>query len=56
MEPYHSIDLTELVRQVADTFVVLRSPSTATDTPSYRVVMEFPTQQEAEAFAKYGGA
>lgn len=50
MEPFDSTDLTEVIEKRSGQFVVLKSPDTAEDKPSYRIVMEFPTEAEAKAF------
>jgi hypothetical protein len=50
MTPFKSIDLTELVEQEGDEFVVMRSPDTAEDDPEYEEVGRFPTQAKAEEF------
>jgi hypothetical protein len=50
MEPYHSIDLTEIIVDDDDSFVVLRSPESAEDSPDYAAVIDFATRQEAETF------
>jgi hypothetical protein len=54
MEPYDSIDLTEVIEHRVDAFLVLRSPVSAKDRPGYRVVVDLPTHQEAEAFLQRG--
>jgi hypothetical protein len=54
MEPCDSIDLTEVIESRDDAFVVLRSPASAEDKPAYRVVVELPTREAAEAFLKRG--
>ncbi|HEY7578636.1 MAG TPA: hypothetical protein VH855_13665 [Acetobacteraceae bacterium] len=54
MVPYRSIDLTEIIVEDDDTFVVLRSPDAAEDSPDYDVVTRFATREEAEAFLKHG--
>ena len=48
MTPFNSEDLTELVVQEADHFVVLRSPDTAEDDPDYEELGRFPTRAKAE--------
>jgi hypothetical protein len=54
MEPYDSIDLTDVIERRADAFLVLRSPVSAEDKPDYRVVVDLPTRGEAEAFLNRG--
>ena len=50
MSPSKSDDLTELVEQSGDEFVVLRSPDTAEHDPDYRELGRFPTRTKAEEF------
>lgn len=50
MTPYASEDLTELIEQEGDQFVVLRSPQTAEHDPDYRNIGRFPTREQAEKF------
>lgn len=54
MEPYDSIDLTDIIERRTDAFLVLRSPVSAEDKPDYRVVVDLPTRGEAEAFLNRG--
>jgi hypothetical protein len=54
MSPYQSDDLTEVIEQCGDEFVVLRSPETAEHDPDYFVRGRFPSQQSAEAFLAMG--
>ena len=54
MEPYDCIDLTQVIGHRGDAFLVLRSPTSAEDKPDYRVVVDLPTREEAEAFANKG--
>jgi hypothetical protein len=56
MEPYHSIELTEIIVEDDDTFVVLCSPDSAEDSPDYVTVTDFATREEAETFLRNGGA
>jgi hypothetical protein len=49
MTPYHSDDLTEIIEQWGDEFVVLESPDTAGCSPDYRERAWFATRKEAEA-------
>ena len=50
MSPFDSEDLTELVLQEDDHFVVLRSPDTAEDDPDYEELGRFPTRAKADEF------
>jgi len=50
MSPARSEDLTELVEQEGDKFVVLRSPDTAEHQPDYIELGRFPTRAKAEEF------
>jgi len=50
MSPVRSDDLTELIEQEGQEFVVLRSPDTAEHDPDYRELGRFPTRAKAEAF------
>jgi hypothetical protein len=50
MCPTKSEDLTELIEQCDDEFVVLRSPDTVEHTPDYEELGRFPTRVKAEAF------
>lgn len=50
MSPYKADDLTEVIEQHEDKFVVLWSPETAEHDPDYRELGAFPTRQAAEAF------
>lgn len=52
MTPFDSQDLTELILQEDDHFIVLRSPETAEHEPDYEEVGRFPTRAAAEAFLK----
>jgi hypothetical protein len=52
MEPCDSIDLTDVIEYRANAYVVLRSPASAEDKPGYRVIVDFLTRKEAEAFLK----
>jgi hypothetical protein len=54
MTPVNSHDLTELIEQDGDKFVVLRSPSSAEHDPDYRELGRFPTRAMAEeCFASF---
>jgi hypothetical protein len=50
MSPVRSEDLTELIEQEGQEFVVLRSPDTAEHDPDYQELGRFPTRATAEAF------
>jgi DNA-directed RNA polymerase subunit RPC12/RpoP len=50
MTPYNSDDLTEVVEEEGDEFVVLRSPETAEHRPDYCELGRFPTRKRAEDF------
>jgi hypothetical protein len=50
MTPATSDDLTELVLQVGDQFLALRSPDTAEHDPQYQELGRFPTRTKAEEF------
>ena len=50
MSPSDSDDLTIVVEQDGDKFVVLRSPETAEHDPDYRELAYFSTRKLAEAF------
>jgi hypothetical protein len=45
-----SEDLTEVVGQGGDNFVVLRSPDTAEHDPDYRELARFPSRTKTEEF------
>ncbi len=56
MTPARSEDLTELIEQEGEEFVVLRSPYSAEHDPDYQELGRFPTRAKAEAFlAEYEG-
>jgi hypothetical protein len=50
MTPYDSEDLTELIEQQQEQFVVLRSPDTAEDRPCYEEVDRFDTLNAASVY------
>jgi hypothetical protein len=50
MSPVRSEDLTELIEQEGEMFVVLRSPDTAEHEPDYIEVGRFSTRAKAEEF------
>jgi hypothetical protein len=41
MAPYDSNDLTEIIEEFKDKFMVYRSPDTAENSPDYELVAEF---------------
>lgn len=54
MSPYDSEDLTIVVEQEGNEFVVLESPDTAEHDPDYRELGRFPTEQKAQEFVESG--
>lgn len=50
MTPYDSEDLTEIIEQYKEQFVVLRSPDTAEHEPCYEEVDRFDTLEAASAY------
>ena len=54
MTPYESEDLTEVIEQDGDQFVVLRSPETAEYYADYCELGRFATRAEADAFLAAG--
>lgn len=50
MSPFDSEDLTEVVEQVGDVFVALRSSHTAEHSPDYRELGRFATRRKANEF------
>jgi hypothetical protein len=50
MSPYDSDDLTEVIEQRGNSFVVLRSLQTAEHDPAYEDIAEFRTREEAQAY------
>ena len=54
MSPYDSDELTEVIEQDGEQFVVLWSPETAEHSPDYRELGRFPTRAAAEAFLATG--
>jgi hypothetical protein len=50
MSPFKSDDLTEVIEQNGDKFVVLWSPETAEHDPNYCELGIFSTRRQAEAF------
>jgi hypothetical protein len=47
MTPYNSEDLTDLIEQDGDQFVVLRSPETAEHDPDYCELGSFASREKA---------
>ncbi len=52
MSPTDSDDLTRIVEKHGDMSAVLRSPPSAEDSPDYRLVIEFPSLEQAQAFLR----
>jgi hypothetical protein len=50
MSPHDSNDLTEVIENESNTFVVLRSAESAEHTPDYRKLGRFQTREEAVSF------
>jgi predicted nucleic acid-binding Zn-ribbon protein len=50
MEPFDSTNLTEIIRKDERGFLVLKSLDSAEGTPDYRILIDFPTAEEAEDF------
>jgi hypothetical protein len=50
MTPYESDDLTEVISEEGDAFVVLQSPETAEHYADYRELGRFASRAQAEAF------
>ena len=50
MSPYDSEDLTVVIEQERDEFVVLKSSDSAEHDPAYRELGRFSTEQMAQAF------
>jgi hypothetical protein len=50
MSPVTSEDLTELIGQDGEEFVVMRSPDTAEHDPDYHELGRFPSRAKAEEF------
>lgn len=50
MSPYEADDLTKIIEQDGDEFIIRRSPQTAGHCPNYRDLARFATLAEAEAF------
>jgi DNA-directed RNA polymerase subunit RPC12/RpoP len=54
LTPFKSADLTTIIEQDGDAFVVLWSPETAEDDPDYRQLGSFSTREKAEEFVAAG--
>jgi hypothetical protein len=54
LTPFKSDDLTTIIEQDGDAFVVLWSPESAEHDPDYRELGTFPTREKAEAFIATG--
>jgi hypothetical protein len=54
MSPFKSDDLTEIIEQNGNVFVVLWSPETAEHSPDYRELGSFPTRKKAETWLAQG--
>jgi len=54
MSPYDGEDLTVVVEQEGNEFVVLESPDTAEHDPDYRELGRFPSEQKAQEFVESG--
>jgi hypothetical protein len=52
MSPYESEDLTEIIDNREDQFLVLQSPQTAEHAPDYVKIATFSTLEQAEAYLK----
>lgn len=52
MEPYESVDLTEIVEECEGTFLVYRSPDSSEDDPDYELIAECETRELAEQFLR----
>ena len=50
MSPHDSDDLTHVIEQQGDEFVVLRSPDAAEHSPDYFELASFPTHTAAESY------
>ena len=53
MSPFNSDDLTNVIRQRDSNFLVLQSPDTAEDTPSYKEIASFKVREHAEEFVEH---
>jgi hypothetical protein len=57
MSPFKSDDLTHIIEQNGNTYVVFWSPETAEDEPEYCELGSFPTKEQAQAWlARDNGA
>lgn len=52
--PVESEDLTEVIEEVAGSFLVMRSPDTADDKPRYRAIARFTAHDLAARFLDDG--
>ena len=52
MTPFNSEDLTELIVEEGDIFIVLRSAEEAEDDPDYEELGRFPTRDAAREFLR----
>ena len=50
MEPYDSVDITEIIKEVKGKFLVYRSPDSAESSPNYELIAEFDVREAAEQF------
>jgi len=55
MTPYDSDNLTELIEENGEEFVVLRSAESAEHNPDYRELGRFPTRETAVKFLETDG-
>jgi len=56
LEPYESVDLTEIIEECEGTFLVYRSPDTAEGDPDYELIAECENRALAEQFLCDGSA
>jgi hypothetical protein len=54
MEPYNSVDVTEIIQEHNGTFIVYRMPDDGEDSDDYEWIAEFETREEADYFLKNG--
>jgi hypothetical protein len=50
MEPYDSVDMTEIIRALKGKFLVYKSPDSAENSADYELIAEFDMREEAEQF------
>jgi hypothetical protein len=55
MTPYQSEELTTLIEQEGNEFIVLWSPETAEHDPNYRELGRFPSREKALGVSQRGG-